>query len=96
MKQLNKEESLKFFESDIWKNWTPKQIVELQLFQKRVCVPWGLFRESIEKVLERPVYTHEFAFAENLKKEFIGEKKAPTLEEIINLIPEKKRIIIKL
>lgn len=96
MKQLNKEESKNFFESDIWKNWTPKQIVELQLFQDRVCVPWGLFTELIEKVLKRPVYTHEFGDAESLRKEFLGEKKAPTLEEIVNLIPEEKRIIIQL
>jgi hypothetical protein len=29
-----------------------------------------------------------------LKKEFLGIKKAPTMEEIINLIPKEKRIIV--
>jgi hypothetical protein len=56
---------------------------------------FGRFHEAIEAVLKRPVFTHEFAYRENIVKEYLGEKPMPTLDEIIELIPAEKRIIIK-
>lgn len=35
-----------------------------------------------------------FCESEGLHKELYGEKEPPTLEEIINLIPEDKRVLI--
>jgi hypothetical protein len=55
-----------------------------------------VFHEAIEKTLGRPVFTHEFAFRDELRKELYGEKEPPTLEEICALIPEEKLILIKL
>ena len=94
IKQFNKEQAIKIYNSEIWKDMTAKQIVDLQLFQNLLCVPFDLFHKSITEVLGRPVYTHEFAFQDLLEKEYLGEKPAPTFEDIINLIPEEKRIII--
>jgi hypothetical protein len=59
-------------------------------------VPFEVFHEAIEKALGRPVWTHEFGLnMEGLKKEFLGETPPPTMEEIMNLIPEEKRVIIE-
>lgn len=77
-----------------WKNWTDDEIVRFQLFQDRLAVPFTEFHRAITAVLGRPVYTHEFAFREQLIKEYLGEKEPPTFEDIINLIPAEKRIII--
>lgn len=96
MKQLTKEEALRLAESNFWENMTPEEITEFQLFQNLLCMPFGVFHEAIEKTLKRPVFTHEFAHANLLEKEFLGEKSAPTFEEIINLIPVEKRIILAL
>ena len=95
-KQFTKEEAIAFAESGVWKTWTDEQIVRLQLFQGKLCMPFSRFHEAMNKVLDRPVYTHEFAYPDELKKEYLGAKKAPTFEEIINLIPADKRIIIQL
>jgi len=94
MNQLTKEQAIKFAESGIWKEWTDHQIVEFQLFQKKLCMDFGRFHEAVEKVLDRPVYTHEFAWPEHLREEFLKERDKPTFEEIINLIPKEKRILI--
>lgn len=95
MKQLNKEQAIQFAESKIWQDWTHEQIVRLQLFQKKLCVPFDVFHEAITNVLGRPVYTHEFGFNfDGLMLEYLGEKEPPTLDEIIEMIPEDKRIII--
>ncbi len=94
MKQLTTGQAIIFSQSKIWETWTDDQIVRLQLFQGKLCIPFGRFKAAITKVLCRPVYTHEFAFRQGLIKEYLSKKTAPTFEEIINLIPEDKRIIL--
>ena len=60
-------------------------------------MPFGVFHEAIEKTLERPVFTHEFGLnLDSLKMELMHGTTPPTLQEIMNLIPEEKRIIINL
>ncbi len=97
MKQLTKEQAILFSKSEIWADWSNEEIVKLQLFQDRMCMPFSRFHEAIEKVLDRPVWTHEFGLNyDGIVKEFLGEKEKPTFEEIINLIPKEKLILLKL
>lgn len=94
--ELTKEQAIKLCDSKWWEGLSHRRIAGFQLFERRLCVPFSIFHEAIEKSLGRPVYTHEFGMAlDSLKKEFLGQKKAPTLQEIIELIPEEKRIIIQ-
>ena len=95
MKQLTTEQAIEFAKSKVYEDWTNEQIVRFQLFQEKLCMDFSRFHEAIEKVLDRPVFTHEFGLNyEGLVLEYLGEKKAPTMEEIIELIPEDKRLII--
>lgn len=94
MQQLTKEQAIAFFDSRCYEDWEPEQIVRFQLFQQKLCVPFDLFHSSMEEVLGRPVFTHEFAFMSDLIREYLGEKPAPTLDEILDMIPEEKRVVI--
>ena len=94
IQQLTEEQAIAIHESKMWEKWSNEEIVRFQLFQERLCVPFGRFHEAVEKVLDRPVWTHEFAFKQRLIDEYLGKRSKPTLEEIINLIPVDKRIII--
>lgn len=94
LKQLTKEQAIAFANSKEYENWTHDQIVRFQLFQRLMCMPFDKFHEAIEAVLDRPVFTHEFADSDSLKREYLGDKQAPTMEEIITMIPAEKRIII--
>jgi len=94
MRQLTKDEAIRFYRSGLWRTLNFNQIVRLQLWQDKLCVPFDVFHEAIEKTLKRGVFTHEFAWRERLKQEYLGERKAPTFEEIMELIPENKRMII--
>lgn len=96
MKQLTKKQALAFYENKLYAGLTKRQIAEFQLEQQRLCVPFEIFHEAMQEALGRPVYTHEFAFPDLLKKELFGEKQAPTLEEILDLIPAEKKTIIVL
>lgn len=93
-RQFTQAEAVAFYESKEWENWTNESIVRLQLFQDRLCVPFDRFHEAITKVLGRSVWTHEFAFRDNLIREYLGQIEPPTMEDIMNLIPEEKRLVL--
>jgi hypothetical protein len=93
-KQLTEEEAINFNDIKAYENLTYKEKFEFQLFQERLCMPFDVFHEAAEKTLNRPVWTREFAFHDRMVKEYLGEREKPTIEDIISLIPEEKRIII--
>ena len=97
MKQLTKKEAIEIHDSEIWKTWTKEKIAYFQLKQDRLCVPFDVFHESVEYCLKRPVYTHEFGSLnrEGLIAELEEKKVAPTIDEIIGMLPKDKTIIIK-
>ena len=96
MKQLTKEQAIAFGENKCYEEMNYRQRAEFQIEQNKLCMPFDVFHEAIEKTLGRPVFTHEFAFREELRKELYGEKEPPTFEEICALIPKEKLIIINL
>ena len=91
---LTEEQAIALAETKWWERLDPKSITEFQLFEDRLCMPFRDFHEAVEIALGRPVFTHEFAFVDNLRAEFVGDKPQPSFEEILNLIPEEKRIVI--
>lgn len=96
MQQLSKDQALAIAESGVWKNWNSEDVVRFQLFQKRLCMDFSRFHEAVNAVFGRPVFTHEFASSniDNIINEYLDKTQAPTFDEIINLIPAEKRIII--
>ena len=69
--QLTREQAIELAESGKRKEWNPKELVQRQLFTRRMFVPsFGIFHGAVEEVLGHPVWTHEFANPEHLRKEF--------------------------
>lgn len=94
MKQITKQQALAIYYSGVWKSWSDDEIVRFQLYQKRLAVEFRRFHEAVEAVLGRPVWTHEFADWKCLQAKYEGERDAPTMDEIIDMIPVEKRILI--
>jgi len=70
-------------------------LVGFQLFQDKLCIPFDIFHAAIERVLDRPVWTHEFGLNhDGLVAEYLGKTPKPSFEDIMNLIPEEKRVIL--
>ena len=92
--QVTKEQAIALFEGKFYEGMTKREIAEFQLFQDRLCMPFSVFNGAMEDALGRPVWTHEFAFRDEMTKEFLGEKAAPSFDDILNLIPANKRILI--
>lgn len=72
---MTKEEAIKLAKTGWWKNKTDQEIVAFQLYERFMCMDFSRYHQAVEKVLDRPVYIHEFCEPETLRMEF--EKKIP-------------------
>jgi len=90
------DDAVKLANSGWWNFATNEQIVDFQLNEERLCMPFDRFQEAVEKVLGRSVWTHEFARPENLRAELVGDRPRPTFQEICDMIPEDKRVVLDL
>lgn len=96
MQQLTTEQAIEFAKSKVYETWTYEQIVRFQLFQEKLCMDFSKFHEALEKVLDRPVFTHELGLNYNgIVEEYLGCREKPTFEEIVSLIPDGKRLILQ-
>lgn len=91
---MTKEQALKLAESKFWEKMTFEERAKFQIFEEKLCMPFDVFHEAVEKTLGRPVWTHEFGLdIDGLRREIMGGRPAPTMDEILNLIPADKRVI---
>ena len=93
---MTREEALALIEIKFWEKMTPLEIATFQLYENLLCMPFAVFHAAIEEALGRPVWTHEFGLnRDGLKRELAGDAPMPTMDDIINLIPVEKRIVLK-
>ena len=79
---MTKEQAVKLFESGFWSEMSFVQRAKFQLYEPRLCMPFGVFQEAMEKALERPVFIHEFGMnVNNLKKELLEKAKCSELNQ---------------
>lgn len=92
---LTKEQAIALHESGFWQTMSYRDRAMFQMFEAKLCMPFDVFHEAVEKTLARPVYTHEFGLNwGGLQKELLGEQAAPSFDEIVALIPADKLIIL--
>ncbi len=95
MIEINSETAKELARSEFWKTMSSRDIALFVLRVKYLCMPFSVFHKAIEEALGRPVWTHEMGLNwEGLLKELLGENPQPTLEDIINLLPKGKRMIV--
>ena len=92
---IGKQKAIELHESHWWELCDAREIAEFQLFTTELCCPFDVFQNALEESLGRSVWTHELGLNyDGLVSEFLGDRMAPSLDDIINLIPEDKRVIV--
>lgn len=92
---LTKEQAIQMYASGWWIGMAPRDIAMFQLHEPMLCMPFDQFQIAVESALGRGVYTHEFGMdVDGLRAELIGDRPAPSLQEILDLIPADKRVVI--
>lgn len=95
VRQLTKEEAINFYDNKLYEEMNYKEKAVFQMQQDRLCMPFDVFHEAVEKTIGRPVFTHEFGLnRDGLMKEILGEKEPPTFDEIVRMIPKEKLVLI--
>lgn len=92
---LTKSQALRLYESGFWNDMKAQDIARFQLFEDRLCMPFDVFQQAMQETLGRSVCTHEFASPDLLRSELLGERDAPSFQEILALIPEDKLILLQ-
>lgn len=96
-KSIGREAAIALAETKWWVGREPREIALRGMLCVELCLPFAVLHENVEKALGRPVYTHEFSSLnyDGIIEELRGERDAPTLQDIIEMIPEDKRILIQ-
>lgn len=94
---IGKEEAIRLYDGGWWKGMTARQICEVQLFTEELCMPFDEFQSAMSHCLGRPVFTHEFGLNyDGLVAEFLGQRPAPTLDQIVGLLNSAKTVLINI
>lgn len=89
--QLTKDEAIRLYETKWWASRNYHSIAAFQLSQNRLCCPFDIFHEAVEKALCRPVFTHEFGLnRDGLIKELAGNIPRQNLQDVLSLLPQDK------
>lgn len=95
--KMTQEQAIALHDSEFWKELSLRDRAMFQMFEPRLCMPFDVFHEAVEKTLGRPVFTHEFGLNyQGIKKELLGEAEAPSFEQVMALIPKDKLIMVSL
>ena len=95
MHSIGREAAIELAESGWWEGKSPREICDVQLFTQELCCPFEVFHQALGKAMQRPVFSHEIGCQnwDRLVSEYLGERSAPTLEEILNLFPPHVQVI---
>ncbi len=71
---MTKDEAIAKAKTGWWKDKTPQEIVDFQLYEEKICMDFSDFHKAVEAVLHRSVWTHEFADVMGLRAEYEGKR----------------------
>src|SRR5208337_2971474 len=92
---IGRENAIALANEQWWIGKGARDIAEFQMLTTELCCPFDVFHKALQEVLGRPVFTHELALNwDGVVDEVFNGKDAPTFEEIVNLIPAEKRLIV--
>ena len=96
-KSIGRTNAIALAESGWWHGQPARELAKFQLMTRELCMPFEVFRDALEAALGRPVWIHELGFnLEAIVQELFGERDAPSLDEILALLPASKRCVVSL
>lgn len=93
---IGRDKAIELSKTNWWEGRPAKEVAKFQFFTDELCMPFDKFHQALEEALGRPVWTHELGLSyDRIALELVGEADPPTMQEIMDLIPAGKRIIIQ-
>lgn len=93
--QLTQEQAIALARSRGLMDLPPRERALFQLRQQFLAMDFSQLQSDVESATGRPVWTHEFVDPESLLKEILGEREAPTWDEIVAMLPAESVIVLE-
>lgn len=90
---LTKEQAIILGNSKFYEELSDREIIIFQLLEGRLCMPLHVLHEALQRVLDRPVFTHKMQ-PYLLLCEMFNLKSKTTMKEILELTPKDKQIVV--
>lgn len=94
--ELTKEHAIELGRLDWWIGADQKAVGHAQLHQAMLCCPFRTFHECMEALLDRPVFTHEFADNKRIQKEEEGKTVSDPFTMLHELVGDTPILVAKL
>ena len=91
---LTREQAIALYDSGFWEGLAYVERARFQLSEERLCMPFEVFVEAVERALGRRVRVGELLESHRLLTELSGERQPLDVDELMSLLPENKRILL--
>lgn len=91
---LTREQAIALYDTGFWENLAYVERARFQLSEERLCMPFEVFLEAVERALGRPVKVGELLASHRLLAELGGDHHPLELDELLSMLPEDKRILL--
>lgn len=91
---LTREQALALYDTEFWESLAYVERARFQLSEERLCMPFDIFVEAVERALGRPVRVGEFLQPRRLLAELSGEQTVLDVDDLLSLLPEQNRILL--
>ncbi len=91
---LTREQALALYDSRFWESLAYVERARFQLSEERLCMPFEVFIEAVERALGRSVRVGELIDSRGLLAELTGEQQPLDVDELLSLVPAEKRMLL--
>lgn len=91
---LTREQAIALYDTGFWESLAYAERARFQLAERRLCMPFDVFVEAVERALGRPVTVGEYLSSQRLLAELTGEQRTPDMAELLDMLPEEKRVLL--
>lgn len=90
---ITREQAVALYDSAFWEGLAYVERARFQLSEPRLCMPFDVFVEAVERALGRTVTVREFLSARRLLAELSGEEPLD-VGALMDMLPEEKRVLL--
>ena len=91
---LTREQALALYDTSFWENLAYVECARFQLSEERLCMPFDVFLEAVERALGRRVSVGEIIESRRLLSELSGDRRPMDVDELLSMLPADKRILM--
>ncbi|MEO1514995.1 MAG: hypothetical protein AAFV95_08275 [Bacteroidota bacterium] len=90
MEQLSKRQAENIYHQQLWVHLDDEQKVQLQLFQRCLCMPFREFHTALENLLKRKIHLMEFGELNKLTDEYLRHYPQPEWNHVQTQLEKAK------